>query len=138
MPDASFLSSAGAKLEAESGQTALANSVLRLFKFGFNPTPTTPLADFITNECDFDGYAPITIAAWNDPILAGAAYAIFAPVQAFRWEHDTEDVGNSVGGAFLVTAGGALYQFTIFDPSRPCQGPDQAVLVGPTDVFPWG
>jgi len=138
MPDTSSLSLSGAKLEAVAGKAALANSVLRAFKFGFNPTVTSTLADFVANECDFDGYAPQTITAWSDPVLAGAAYAIFAPVQTFRWAHDTDDVGNAVGGVFLVTAGGALYQYTTFDPSRPAQGPDQAVIVTPTDIYPAG
>ncbi len=71
-------------------------------------------------------------------MLAGAAYVTYAPTHTFRWEHDTDDVGNAVGGSFLVTDGGVLYQYTIFDPSRPCQGPDQAVITTPTDVYPAG
>lgn len=138
MPDVSALSMSGAKLEAVAAKTVLANSVLHLFKFGFVPTPTSVLADFAANECDYDGYAPVTIATWADPVLAGLAYAIFAPTQTFRWEHDTDDVGNAVGGTYLLTAGGDLYQYTIFDPSRPAQGPDQAIITTPTDVFPAG
>jgi len=138
MPDASYLSLSGAKIEATATKTALANSVLHCFKSPFAPTPTSVLADFTAQECDFDGYAPATIAAWEDPVLAGAAYAIFAPTQVFRWDLDTDAVGNQVGGTYLVTAGGLLYQYTIFDPTRACQGPDQAIITTPTDVFPAG
>jgi len=138
MPDVSALSLSGARIEAVAGKARLANSVLHLFKFGFSPTPTSTLADFEANECDFDGYAAKTIATWSDPVLANVAYAIYAPTQTFAWSHVADDVGNAVGGAFLVTAGGDLYQYTIFDPSRPCQGPDQAVITTPTDIYPAG
>lgn len=138
MPDTSALSMSGAKLEAEAGVTTLANSVLHAFKSGWVPTPTTQLAEFLSHECDYDGYLPLTIAAWSDPILAGLAYAIIAPTQIFLWEHDTLDVGNAVGGTFLVTAGGDLYQYTTFDPIRGLSGPDQAIITTPTDVYPAG
>lgn len=135
MPDASYLSLTGAKLEAAAAQTRFVNSVLHLFQAGFSPTPTSTLADFLAHECDFDNYAPITIVAWHAPVLAGAAYAVYASTQTFLWAHVSADVGNAVGGSFLVTAGGDLVQYTIFDPTRPCQGPDQAIITAPTDVF---
>jgi hypothetical protein len=135
MPDATYLAMSGARLAAVAGKASLANSVLRCFKFGFMPNINSTLAEFLANECDFDGYDPITIAAWNDPVLAGAAYAIFSPTETFRWDHDTADVGNAVGGTFLVSAGGDLLSYTIFDPSRPAQGPDQAIITTPTAVY---
>lgn len=138
MPDFSFLSLAGAKVEAVAGKTRLANSVLHLFKSGWTPDPTSTLADYLAHECDFDNYAPKTIATWGNPVLAGAAYVIYAPMQTFPWQHVADDVGNQVGGAFLVTSGGELYQATVFDPTRPCQGPDQAVITTPADVYQAG
>src|SRR5262245_30156169 len=114
MPDFSALSLTGAKVEAAAGKTRLANSVLHLFQAGFVPTPTSTLADFDANECAYDGYAALTIATWSDPVLAGVAYAIFAPTQTFRWVFDTEALGNQAGGAYLVLSGGELYQYTVF------------------------
>lgn len=138
MPDFSALSLTGAKLEAAAGKTRLALSVLHLFKAGFVPTPTTVKADFEANECDYDGYAPLTITAWSDPVLAGVGYAIYAPTQTFPWVLDTDAIGNQAGGAWLETAAGVVYQYTIFDPTRPIQGPDQAIITTPTDVYPAG
>lgn len=135
MPDASFLSLSGAKVEAEDAVTRLANAVLHLYQAGFAPTPTSTLADFLARECDFDNYSPKTIATWATPILAGAGYATYAPTQTFPWVHVAADVGNQVGGSFLVLATGELYQYTQFDPTRPCQGPDQAIVTQPTDVY---
>lgn len=135
MPDTSGLSMTGAKIEAVAGKARLANSVLHCFKYPFVATPNTTLADLLAVECDFDGYAAKTIAAWGDPVLAGEGYLIYAPTQTFLWEHDTDDVGNQVGGTFLVTSGGDLYQYTNFDPSRPCQGPDQAIITQPNDFY---
>lgn len=138
MADSSSLALTGARTEAVAGKARLANSVLHLFKAGFVPTPVTPLTDFEANECDFDGYAALVIAAWSDPVLAGVAYAIYAPTQTFPWTFDVDAIGNQVGGAFLVLAGGSLYQFSTFDPSRPCMGPDQAIITTPTDIYPAG
>jgi hypothetical protein len=138
MPDASYLSLTGAKIEAAAAKTLLANSVLHCFKSPFAPTPTSTLADFTAQEADYDGYAALTIAAWGNPILAGVAYAILAPTQTFRWALDADAVGNQIGGTYLVTAGGDLYQYTVFDPTRAIQGPDQAIVTTPTDVFPAG
>jgi len=138
MPDFSMLSLSGARLEAVAGKARLANSVLHLFKAGFVPSAVSVLADFAAQECDFDGYLPKTIATWSDPVLAGVGYAIYAPTQTFLWEFDTLGTGNQVGGAYLVTSGGDLYQFTVFDPTRAAQGPDQAVITTPTDVYPAG
>jgi len=138
MPDFSALSLTGAKVEAIDAQSRLALSVLHLFKAGFSPTPTSTLTDFLAQECDYDGYAAKTITAWADPILAGAAYVTYAPAQTFTWEHVADDVGNQAGGAFLVLATGELYQYTVFDPTRPIQGPDQAIVTTPTDVYPAG
>lgn len=138
MADSSALSLTGAKVEAAAGKTRLANSVIHLFKAGFVPTPTSVLTDFQAAECDYDGYAPLTIATWHDPVLSGVAYAIYAPTQTFLWTFDTDAIGNQAGGAWIQLSGGELYQYTIFDPTRPIQGPDQAILTTPTDVFPAG
>lgn len=139
MPDQSALSLGGAKTEAVAAKARLAASVLHLFKAdGFVPTPTSVLADFVLHECDFDGYAAKTIAAWSDPALAGTGYAVYAPTQSFPWVLAVDAKGNSVGGWFLVLAGGSLYEYGTFDPARPAQGADQVVIVTPTDVYPAG
>lgn len=134
MPDQSFLTLNGAKIIATANQARMANSVMRLFKFGFLPDITTPLATFVENECDFAGYDAITIAAWSAPVLAGASWATYAPTQTFRWTAEGENVGNQVGGHFIVTAGGELIDFAIYDPSIPVQGPGQAVVKTPIEV----
>jgi len=139
MPDVSELSLEGALVNAEAGLTQMANGVLHLFKSSFNPTPTSLLADFLAAECDFDGYAPKTIVAWTSPpILSGVAYTIYAPTQTFLWEFDAEGIGNQVGGMFYVLAGGELYRYTTFSPTLPMQGPSQAVVRTPTNVYPAG
>lgn len=138
MPDISYLSLTGASVEAVAAQARMANAVCSLFKAGFLPSPTSVLADFEAQECDFDGYAPATIATWGTPVLAGTGYMTYAPAQTFAWAHDTDDVGNAVGGYWLETAGGVLIAYTVFNPTRPAQGPGQAVIVTPVLVFPAG
>lgn len=138
MPDQSFLSLNGAYQEALAGQVEMANCVMHLFKQGFTPTPTNTLADFAANECDYDGYAPQTIADWADPVLAGVGYVIYAPTQTFRWAHVADDVGNMVGGFYLVTSGGELKDYTTFDPAQALTGPGMAVIKTPVEAFPAG
>lgn len=138
MADFNGLSESGALIQSAANKTRMAASVMHLFKYGFIPTPTSTLADFLANECDFDGYAAATIATWGDPVLAGQAWATFAPTQIFRWAHVSADVGNQVGGHFLVTSGGDLMDYSIYDPSIPAQGPGQAVVKTPVEVTPFG
>jgi hypothetical protein len=138
MPQTNGLSLNGAKVISTANQTRNANSVLHLFKSGFLPSPTTTKAEFLAQECDFDGYSAATIAAWGAPVLLGTAWATYAPTQTFRWALDTDAVGNLVGGYFLVTAGGDLMDYAIFDPPVPVTGPGQAVVTTPIQVTPAG
>lgn len=138
MADQSFLSLTGAFEEADAAKTRMAASVMHLFKQGFTPSPTSILADFTAAECDFDGYTAATIAAWAAPVLAGTGYMTYAPAQTFPWTHVADDIGNQVGGHYLVTAGGDLIGYTIYDPTIPAMGPGQAVIKTPVLVYPAG
>lgn len=138
MADTSVVSQQGAFDVSKLVQTQLENCVMHLFKSDMpTPTPLTPLSDFLANECDFDGYTPATIPAWADPVLAGEAWAIYAPTQTFRWVFST-GAGNSVGGYFLVLASGDLKDYTTFNPAENCVAMGQAIIRTPVEVFPWG
>lgn len=137
MADQQFRTLEGAKTDAAAKKTALANSVLHLFKAGFLPGPSAPLSDFTANECDYSGYGPLTIAAWGDPVLSpGSGYLIYAPAQTFLWDSGGDLSGNMVGGTYLVTAGGKLMDVVIFETPIPMQGVDQALVPTPIEVFP--
>lgn len=138
MADRNALSLAGALVVSTANQARLANAVLHLFKYGWVPQPTSTKADFLAQECDYDNYAPLTIAAWGAPVLLGAAWATYAPTQTFRWAHVADDVGNAVGGYFLVTAAGDLMDYSIFDPAIALQGPGQACVKTPIEITPAG
>lgn len=138
MADLNGLSMEGAEVIAIANKARMASCVMHLFKYGFNPTGTTPLADYLAQECDFDGYAPLTIATWADPLLVGSAWGVYAPTQTFRWEFDTDGIGNQVGGHFLVTAAGKLMDFSIYGPAIPMQGPGQGVVKTPVEITPFG
>lgn len=136
MADESYLSLSGALVIATARQAALANSVMHLFKYGeWAPSVTSTLADFLLREADFASYVPKTIAAWAAPVLAGAGYMTYAPTQTFAWAAAGDNVGNSIGGHFIVSAGGDLIDYAIYDPPVPCQGPGQAVIKTPVEVI---
>lgn len=133
-----FLSQAGSFVIASERQTFLANSVLHLFVFGYTPSPSSTLVEILANECDFDGYAPITIATFGAPALApGSGWMIFSPAETFRWTHVADDVSNTVGGWFLVDSNGDLADVFVYDaPGKPMQGPGQIVQEIVVEVFP--
>lgn len=138
MPDASYLSLNGAYQEAVAGQTEYANCVVHLYQSGFSPTPENVLADFAAHECTYDGYSSQTVASWIAPVLAGVGYIIYAPTLTFRWTHVAADVGNTVAGMYIVSSGGELLDYTVFDPNVNMSGPGQAVIKTPTALYPAG
>ena len=110
-------------------QAALANSEIHLFQAGsVTLAPGTTLAELVAAECDFTGYAPATVTAFNDPLLSpfGGAqigsgtkqFAIDAPYT----------VSNVVQGWWLEDSGGNLI----------CAGefPSLISLVGAGDGIP--
>lgn len=132
-----FRSLAGALVEAAAAQTRLVNSVLHQFKSPFAPTPSTTLVELLAQECNYDGYAPAALAAWNAPVLApDSGYMIYGPQVTFVWAHVAADVGNSVGGTFLVDAAGNLIDVVIYPVAVPMSGPAQADIVTPVELFP--
>ncbi len=135
MPDVSALSLSGSSVQALAAQARNANGVLHLFQAGFNPTPTSNLAAFLDAEADFSGYAPITIAAWEDPFLLGASWATSALAQYFRYDSGAGTVNNEIGGWFLVLAGGALTIYGTFNPTRTISGDGQIIVVEPVEAF---
>jgi hypothetical protein len=103
---ASFYPLTGCLFKAGLDKTALAGSHLRLFVQGFTPSITSSLQDCIDNECDYDGYAPLTITAFNDPGFdtAGGA-SISSPLVQFVSTPASPSKTNNVGGWFLVSTG---------------------------------
>lgn len=135
MPDASFQHADGSHKKQQLTQTALANAVVHLFKSALAaPTPTTPLATFTANECDFDGYAAITIATFADPFHLGDSWALLADE---RFDFDSGAPlagGNAVGGWYLVSAAGVLMDYGTFDPVRQMQSDGDACFVSAVDL----
>lgn len=96
-------------------KTALAASKLRLYKNALVPDVNTTKAMFEANEADYDGYTAggVTVTAFLGPGLnPGGGADIISPVNYFAWTHDTDDVGNMIGGWWLELAAGAVYAYT--------------------------
>lgn len=129
----------GCLTSATAMRTALANSVMHLFKVAFVPEPGDPLASYTTAEADYDGYAPITLVAWAIPILApGTGYMIGSPLVQFAWEFDTEGTGNVCGGCYLVDAAGKLRLTVIFTNPIPMEVAGQGIPINVVWLFPTG
>lgn len=134
-----FFPLAGCLQTATEARAALAASVLHLFKSSFVPSPSNVLADYTAAEADFDGYLAATLTTWNAPILApGSGYMVGSPLVQFAWEHDTDDVGNSIGGCYLVDSGGHLRMCVIFTESVPMTGPGCGIPLNLIELFPTG
>lgn len=136
MPDSTTLSLSGANKIAALIATDLTNSVLHLYKDAvITPPPTisTPLASFTAAECNFNGYAPLTITSVGDLVQLGNAWAIVLNAR-FDFNPAGGSPGNQVGGWYLVSATGVLYEFGVFAPSRPAQAAGNSIFV--TVVLP--
>lgn len=130
----------GCEVIAALVQTELALSKLRLFKSTLEPTPATPLADFVTDEADFTGYPAggETITAWLDPILATpSGYSIQSTMEQFV-VGDPVVTGNVIGGWFLESAGGDLIAYGTFGDPIPMEVADQGITLAPVLTFPTG
>lgn len=120
-------------------QTALAGCEVRLYKSDLDPSPSTPLTEFDANEADYDTYAAITIAAWNNPILApGTGYMIGSPLVQFAVGAAVPTTPNLIGGCYIVDTGGVIRSVVKFDAPVPMQLPGQGIPLNFVDLFPTG
>lgn len=119
-------------------RTALALSVVKLFKTGFVPQVTTVVAELDANEADYTGYAPATITAWGAPYESTAGgVQITAPGVQFSLAADPA-VGNSIGGYWIEKAGGDVVLIRQFDEPQAMAAALDGFVLTPTIVFPNG
>ena len=139
MADVSTVSQTGAFSNAENAVSALEGATMHLFQGSLiTPTALSTAAEFLAAEATFDGYSPSTIAEWSDPpVLAGQAWAIYAPTQTFRYTFSA-GVVNAIGGYFILDSGGVLIGYTTFSPWENAASPGQAIIRTPVSAFPFG
>lgn len=134
------LSLSGSLILALAAQTELAGSFVRLYQSTLTPNENTVVADFISNEADFDGYPAggIEVTAFADPILDPAGgYSIGSP--AIQFETDpAEATPNLIGGWWIETAGGDLYGYGAYGDAQPMQIPGQGLPIAIRWAFPNG
>lgn len=126
---------------ATERQTAYAASVVKLFKYDILPAPdpSTPLSAYDAAEADYDDYAPITLTAWNNPILApGSGYMTESPYAQFEVGMTDPVVGNLIGGAYVVDAAGKLRIAVVFDQPVGMNLAGQGIPLQFVDLFPTG
>lgn len=134
-----FYPLAGCLENAKERRTALASSVVHLFKSDLVPTPATPLSEYTANEADYDTYAAITMTAWNDPILApGSGYMTGSPLVQFAVGASDPTTPNLIGGCYIVDASGDLRQAVVFDQPVPMQVAGQGIPLNFVELFPTG
>lgn len=134
-----FFPMEGCLASATATRTAMASSILHCFKSDFVPEPTDPLSAYTAAEADYAGYDPITLTAWNVPLLApGNGYMIASPLAQFTWTAEGEDVGNIIGGVYLVDSGGKARMTIIFTEPVPMQQAGQGFPLYLVWLFPTG
>lgn len=139
MPNQSWYPLAATLEQADERKTAYAASEVHLFKSDLVPTPSTLLSEFVTNEADYDTYAPIAIAAFTGPILApGSGYEILSPAVLFTTGATDPVVTNSIGGFWLEDGAGNIRLVGTFDPALPMQLANQGIPLSIIDLFPTG
>lgn len=134
-----FIPLSGCLASALALQLAFADSVLHLFQALFTPTPSDPLASYTAAEATYDSYAPITMTAWLDPILApGTGFMITSPEVQFSTGDADPVVPNVIGGCYLVDAAGKLRISVIFTTPIPFQMAYQGLPINLVYLFPTG
>lgn len=124
---------------ASERRTVYANSKLHLFKSSLSPDPSTPLSEYTANEADYDAYASVVLAAWEDPILApGTGFMIGSPLVQFEVGAVDPVTPNTIGGFYVVDAGGKIRLVGVFDTPVPMQVAGQGLPINTYDVFPTG
>lgn len=133
-----FIPNSQANAQAAAKRTELASSVLKLFKWGFTPTPDTLVADLDTNEADYTDYAVGTITAWLAPAVnLGGGWRITAPTTQFLCT-GAQAVGNDIGGWWLEDAGGDVQLIGVYDAIVPMRNDGDSIQITPTWAFPNG
>lgn len=135
---APFFPNSYVQTDAADKQTALALSVVKLFKAGFVPTVNTVVAELDAEECDYTTYAPETITAWLTPVSSPlGGKQISAPTVQFELAADAA-VPNNVGGYWIELAGGDVVLIRQFDTPVPMVSAGDFVQISPTIVVPNG
>jgi len=125
----------GAAKVAGLVKTNLANAVVSLFQFGFNPSVSTVKSELEGAEATFDDYVTKTIASWTGPVLAPSpGYQINGGL--VQWIVVTNVVTNIIGGYWIENAAGDVIQIVKFDdPGVPMVSVDDAVTIPPVQFF---
>lgn len=137
MPATSVVPIEGALKSATERQAAMANCVVRLFKDSIVPDSTTTLAQLQDNQADYAGYAEAAIVAWLGPILApGSGYEILSPLVLFTSVPEDPANLNSIGGAYIVDAGGVCRRIIRYAAPIPMGATGQGIADVYALLFP--
>lgn len=133
-----FIPNSQAKAQADAKRTALANSVLKLFQWGFTPTADTVVSELDTNEANYTDYVVATITAWLAAAAnIGGGWRITAPTSQFLCP-TAQAVGNDIGGWWLEDSMGAVQLIAVYDAPVPMRNAGNSIQVTPTWAFPNG
>jgi len=125
-----FYPRAGQQWLAGLVRTALAASKIRLFQSTLVADDLTDLATLEAAEADYDGYAEIALAAWGAVYQSPLGAATQSPQVQFQPTGSV--VTNSIGGAWIETAGGIVIQIVKFDdPGVSMASADDQVTIPP-------
>jgi hypothetical protein len=97
------------------------HTTVKLAKGVFGPTPTSNPASF--TECDFDGYAAKTIAAYGGPHLVPSGNAEITSSAVLSWTPTGSVTPNVVAGYWLVGGNGDYLGGEAFPAPIPLNGP---------------
>lgn len=125
MADNQFFTNEASITNATNSKVPFVTSKLRLTKAPFTPVQTSVKADFVANECDFDGYTPVTgypIAAVTGPLAytGGGGILTTGLIDVVYGPAGSPPVGNSVSGWWIENAAGAVLAAGSYGPPRPC------------------
>lgn len=105
-------------------QAELALSEIHLYQAGMGIVlgPSIDLTTLEAAEADYTGYAPMTVTAFEDPLLSQLGGASIDSGVAQFATAAPYTVSNVIGGGWIQTAGGVLVAAWDYNPVRTLAG----------------
>lgn len=127
----------GTQQSAEERRTVYALSTIHLFQSSLNPNGSTPKADYVAAEANYDTYVAQTFTAWLPAILApGSGYMIESPLVQFAVGPVDPVTPNVIGGCYVLDAAGVIRIAVKFDTAVPMQVAGQGIPISIVELFP--
>lgn len=96
----------------------LSTLIMHLYKNNYTPISTSVVGDFV--ECDFDGYAPLTVPlSWGYSGPVAGVWTIAIPPGSMLFGNTDGSIPNNIYGYYCTDSTGLFMELADRDPLAP-------------------